>query len=131
MKQFQNRTIVADTDNDGSFDLGLEYPVRINKYLAARHNETRRAMDDAVARGRVFINGRRAVLGDKVEKTDVVEFRYTGKNSGTDLSAIKSQPRKRPSRRTPTIGRGFYSRRAIGGNSRAQRKSGNAPRRGR
>jgi len=54
------------------------YPMRINKYLAKEGVATRRAADDMVARGDVLINGRVAVLGDKVEKDDHVETRKRG-----------------------------------------------------
>ena len=47
--------------------------MRINKYLALRGLATRRGADDIIARGSVRINGRIAVLGDKVLQTDIVE----------------------------------------------------------
>ena len=53
--------------------------MRINKYLASQGYATRRGGDELVANKKVFINGRLAVLGDKVEETDVVEVRTTGK----------------------------------------------------
>jgi 23S rRNA pseudouridine2604 synthase len=52
-----------------------EWPMRINKYLAQKGYATRKAADELVAKRRVLINGRPAVLGDKVEKTDQVEVR--------------------------------------------------------
>jgi 23S rRNA pseudouridine2604 synthase len=52
-----------------------EYPMRINKYLALKNYSTRRGADKLIEGGRVYINGRRAVLGDKVEKTDEVEVK--------------------------------------------------------
>ena len=55
------------------------FPVRINKFLAQKHNSTRKEADRMVMEKKVFINGRLAVLGDKVQATDVVEFRYRGK----------------------------------------------------
>lgn len=54
---------------------GDEYPMRINKYLAKQGVATRRGADELVAQGKVLINGRVAVLGDKVNKTDKVELR--------------------------------------------------------
>lgn len=51
-----------------------EYPMRINKYLAHEGIATRRAADELVAKKKVIINGRVAVLGDKVEKTDKIEI---------------------------------------------------------
>lgn len=49
--------------------------MRINKYLAARNYSTRRGGDDLVAAGKVFINGKRAVLGSQVRENDKVEVR--------------------------------------------------------
>jgi len=48
------------------------YPMRINKYLALKNFATRRGADDLVASGKVLLNGRVAVLGDKVTETDSV-----------------------------------------------------------
>jgi 23S rRNA pseudouridine2604 synthase len=53
-----------------------EYPIRINKYLALKNYSTRRGADELIAAGKVLINGRRAVLGDKVEASDKVEVRF-------------------------------------------------------
>lgn len=53
------------------------YPMRINKYLAHQGLATRRGADDIVAQGKVLINGRVAVLGDKVQETDTVEIAGT------------------------------------------------------
>ncbi|MDP3729541.1 MAG: S4 domain-containing protein [bacterium] len=55
------------------------FPIRINKYLAQKNNTTRRGADELIKKKRVFINNRLAVLGDKVQATDVVEFKYRGK----------------------------------------------------
>jgi len=53
------------------------YPMRINKYLAKQGVATRRAADDLIAKKKVLINGRIAVLGDKVSETDKVELAGT------------------------------------------------------
>lgn len=53
--------------------------MRINKYLALHKHSTRRGADEIIAKNQVFINGRLAVLGDKVNETDNVEVRYRGK----------------------------------------------------
>lgn len=53
--------------------------MRINKYLAVKKHSTRRGADEIIEKGQVFINGRLAVLGDKVELTDNVEVRFKGK----------------------------------------------------
>lgn len=47
--------------------------MRINKYLALKNYSTRRGGDELVEKGRVSINGKKAVLGDKVNENDVVE----------------------------------------------------------
>ena len=52
-----------------------EYPMRINKYLAREGIATRRGADELIARGKVLVNGRVAVLGEKVHKGDTVELR--------------------------------------------------------
>jgi 23S rRNA pseudouridine2604 synthase len=52
-----------------------DYPMRINKYLAQKGISTRRAADALIERGSVFINDRKAQLGDKVTETDKVEVR--------------------------------------------------------
>jgi 23S rRNA pseudouridine2604 synthase len=52
-----------------------EYPMRINRYLALKNYSTRRGADKLIEGGRVYINGRRAVLGDKVDKDDQVEVK--------------------------------------------------------
>lgn len=51
----------------------IKYPVRINKYLALRNIASRREADDFIKAGKIAINGRRAVLGDKVKEKDLVE----------------------------------------------------------
>jgi 23S rRNA pseudouridine2604 synthase len=51
------------------------FPMRINQYLAHQGLSTRRGGDDLIVRKKVFINGRLAVLGDKVNEGDVVEVR--------------------------------------------------------
>jgi len=55
------------------------FPMRINQYLAKKRNLTRRSADELIKKGQVFINGKPAVLGAKVQEKDNVEFRYRGK----------------------------------------------------
>lgn len=52
-----------------------KYPMRINKYLALKNIATRRGADLLVTEKKVFINGKLAVLGSKVNQTDKVEVR--------------------------------------------------------
>jgi 23S rRNA pseudouridine2604 synthase len=54
--------------------------MRINKYLAHEKYCTRREADELIESGRVLINGRRALLGEKVRETDVVEVRFRPKS---------------------------------------------------
>ena len=53
------------------------YPMRINKYLAKEGVATRRGADDLITKGKILINGRVAVLGDKVLETDKVDLAGT------------------------------------------------------
>lgn len=55
------------------------YPMRINKYLALKKHSTRRGADELINEGKVFLNGKKAVLGDKVNENDNVEVRFRGK----------------------------------------------------
>ncbi len=49
--------------------------MRINKYLALRKISTRRGADELVKQKKVFINGKLAILGSKVNETDKIEVR--------------------------------------------------------
>jgi pseudouridine synthase len=60
------------------------FPMRINKYLAMKGNSTRRGADELIKKKFVIVNGRIAVLGDKVEATDVVEIRRNWKANATE-----------------------------------------------
>ncbi len=53
----------------------LSYPIRINKYLASQKISTRKGADELIKNKKVFINGKLAVLGSKVEKNDKVEVK--------------------------------------------------------
>ncbi len=55
------------------------YPMRINKYLALKGHSTRRGADELIEKGQVFINGKQAVLGDKVSESDLVKVSFRGK----------------------------------------------------
>ncbi len=48
---------------------------RINKYLADKGFSTRRGADVLIEGGKVFINGKKAVIGQQVTETDTVEVR--------------------------------------------------------
>lgn len=50
----------------------MEFPIRINKYLALKNYATRKGADELIKKGFVFINGRKAVLGDQVYRDEDV-----------------------------------------------------------
>lgn len=52
----------------------MEFPIRINKYLAETGIASRREADALVTAHKVLINGSPAVLGQQVTATDVVEL---------------------------------------------------------
>lgn len=56
----------------------MEYPIRINKYLALNNFSTRVGGDDLIKKGLVTINGKLAVLGDKVNESDEVVVKTKG-----------------------------------------------------
>ena len=51
----------------------MEFPIRLNKYLAHTGVASRREADELIAAGKVTINGKKAEMGQKVEKDDKVE----------------------------------------------------------
>lgn len=51
-----------------------EFPMRLNKFLAYKGFATRRGADTLIDEGRVFVNGKPAVLGQKVTESDRVEL---------------------------------------------------------
>lgn len=52
------------------------YPMRINKYLAHKRHCTRLEADTFIKAGKVLLNGKKAVLGDKVQESDTVEVLF-------------------------------------------------------
>lgn len=50
----------------------IVYPIRINKYLSYKNICARREADELISQKKVKINGRVAVLGDKVQENDKV-----------------------------------------------------------
>lgn len=71
----------------------LTFPARINKYLAHTGHATRVGADLLIKQGLVFINGRRAVLGDKVEKDDVVEVKGGARRAAANVYFAYHKPR--------------------------------------
>jgi len=51
----------------------FEYPIRLNRYLYLKNYCSRRQADVFIAKGQVKINGKPAILGQKVYETDEVE----------------------------------------------------------
>jgi len=80
------------------------YPQRINKYLASKNYSTRLGGDELVKKGLVFINGRKARLGDQVYEDDEVvvdrkhkakaEYVYYAYNKKTGISTNKDSTAK-------------------------------------
>jgi len=56
----------------------ISYPIRINKYLAQNNYSTRTGGDELIKKGLVFINGKKAILGDKVLDGDKVTVNQKG-----------------------------------------------------
>lgn len=52
---------------------GMNFPVRVNKYLADQGVASRREIDALIESGKVLINGHEAALGQKVNEGDEVE----------------------------------------------------------
>jgi 23S rRNA pseudouridine2604 synthase len=69
------------------------FPMRINKYLAHTGYATRVGADVLIQEGKVFINGRRAVLGDKVQEDDAVEVKGTAKRALKNVYVAYNKPR--------------------------------------
>ena len=65
----------------------VEFPIRINRYLALKGLSTRRGADELITKGVVKINGKVAQLGDKVEEKDIVDV------SAETLEKVSSQYR--------------------------------------
>ncbi|MBI5134218.1 MAG: hypothetical protein HZA81_02415 [Candidatus Taylorbacteria bacterium] len=77
------------------------FPMRINKYLAMEGRGSRRDMDKLIEAGKVIINGRVAVLGDKVDEGDKIEVRFRGlkeKQEGNDHALARRSKRFRTGR---------------------------------
>lgn len=51
----------------------IQFPIRINKYLALKGYSTRRGADELIEQGFVFVNGKKATLGQSISEKDTVE----------------------------------------------------------
>jgi len=65
--------------------MDANYPIRINKYLSLQNYCSRREADGLIEAGLVKINGRIAVLGDKVSENDKVEVSQSVKDRASKL----------------------------------------------
>jgi len=52
----------------------MEFPMRLNKYLAQEGIASRREADVLIEQGKILINGQKAVVGQKVTEGDEVEL---------------------------------------------------------
>jgi 23S rRNA pseudouridine2604 synthase len=52
----------------------MEYPMRINKYLAHQGVASRREADMLIEAGKVLVNGKKAQTGQQVQESDTVEL---------------------------------------------------------
>lgn len=50
------------------------YPVRINKYLALKNYATRKNADDLIKKGLVFVNDKKAILGQMINENDKIRL---------------------------------------------------------
>ncbi len=53
---------------------GIKYPIRINKYMCLTGICSRRKADKLIEQKQVFVNGRTAKLGQKINKEDKIHF---------------------------------------------------------
>lgn len=58
----------------------MDFPMRLNKYLAHQHIASRREADELIAKGKVLVNGKRAVIGQQISESDVVTLSGTTKS---------------------------------------------------
>lgn len=66
----------------------MSEPVRINKYLSENGYCSRREADRLVASGNVFINNKKAELGDKVSESDSVRVQGRDKKKAPEYTYI-------------------------------------------
>jgi 23S rRNA pseudouridine2604 synthase len=50
----------------------MNYPMRINKHIALVGWASRREADTLISEGKIFVNGKKAVIGQQVNATDIV-----------------------------------------------------------
>lgn len=69
------------------------FPMRINKYLAHKGYATRAGADTLIKEAKVYINGRPAVLGDKVNQNDNVEVQNNSNHAVEKVYFAYHKPR--------------------------------------
>ena len=71
----------------------MEFPLRINRYLALRGLTTRRAADTLISAGSVLINGQKAKLGDRVasanDRVEIIKNNRQAKKARTYVAYYK------------------------------------------
>ena len=65
--------------------------VRLNKYLAERKIASRREADVLIAEGKVLVNGKKAVIGQKVSDDDIVRLAPDATKAKTYLAYYKGR----------------------------------------
>lgn len=82
----------------------IVFPIRINTYMAHMGMSTRRGADVLVSQGKVFINGKRVVLGTIVQKGDNVEIKNAVKKEYVYVLWNKPRDVATPDAKTLEIG---------------------------
>ncbi len=59
----------------------MEFPIRINKYLAEKGLTTRRGADTLIETGKVTVNGKKALIGQQINAGDTVVLKDIQKNT--------------------------------------------------
>jgi len=81
----------------------MEFPIRINKYLRDMDLASRREADKLVEAGLVFINGKRAESGAKVEEKDKVTLKENKNNTKELKYFIYYKPKGLPTQDQPKM----------------------------
>ncbi len=66
--------------------------MRINKYLAEKNFATRTGADELIKKGLVFVNDRKAIIGEQISETDKVEVRYRANKKDSKNNLNKNTP---------------------------------------
>lgn len=57
----------------------MDYPIRINKYVAQKGWASRREADTLIEEGKILVNGKKALVGEKITASDTVTYVGEGK----------------------------------------------------